>query len=360
MKKLILAAAFAAVCLSLAACSSSAVSAPVSAPSTSDSVQVSLSDTANADETADVPDDSLQQVQKITLSGNPEDVFTAETDCYTEGDKVVLYFGKGVNVRGDMLAMTERVMNELSSITGLDYERNCDYNEYTEFRNLGLENSTFEHINPKSEKINVVLAYNPEKHSIQCAFENGALLDEYDYDMNETGCQILYHELSHVIHLRNSGYVGRTLGEGYAVYLSELAMRQAKMPVWSHIQHYMPVSFDDSIIAKGAEGFSCEADTFEGNYDYGLRMVLFLEETYGKGTFMKVADEAVAHGFDYSYEGEDLQAAKDADTRDLIRIISAATSEDVFDRFAKWYEKSWDDKVRDYTAYMESIGQVIG
>jgi len=360
MKKLITAAAaLLSLCMFAACGGSEPVSAPA-ADTTSAADVVSVSDAADTDENQPTDNaDGTVLTEKITLSGDPDYVFTAERDCYTEGEDVVLYFGKGVAVKGDMLAKTEQIMDELSALTGLDFAKNYDEPDYIEFRNLGMENSSYDHINPNAEKINVVICYNPDNYAVQCAFEDGAVLDELDYDYEATSHQTLYHELAHVIHLRNGADLSRTLCEGYATYTTYHALKAAGIPAWSHIQHFHPMEFDDSIIRQGEDGFRCKFDRFETNYDYGMMLVTFLEETYGTDTFFRIADEAARQGFDSSYDSADVEGSLAEDTAALISIIKTVCGDDVFDRFSEWYDTDWVKHVNSYDEYMEPYMSAI-
>jgi len=356
MKKII--AAFAAVfmCAALAACA--AEPAPQPQQDSAAGTEISASDNAEQSESESEP--GKPEITYVELSGSAEDSFIAERDCYTEGEKVVLYFQKGVNVRGDMLAMTEKVMSEISEFTGLEFDNSCPYNDYCEFRNMHLEESSFEHINQGAEKINVVIAYNPDNHAVQCAFENGAVLDELDYDFEATGYQIMYHELAHVIHLRNGADTGRMMCEGYAVYITDRVMRESKLPVWSTIQYLAPVSYDASVVSQGESGFCSQFETTDDNYHYGFRLVTFLEETYGKDTFYRICELAEKERFYPGFDSEDKENTIREDTEQLAGIIKAVTSEDVFDRFAEWNEKNWSKEYDEFEKYMKSIGVEVG
>ncbi len=343
--------ALAAVFMILAACGADKEE---SSENNVSATEVTVTDTADEEKT----EDEGTGIKKITLSGNAEDTFIAEEDCYTEGENVVLYFTKGLTVRGDMLDVTEYIMEGLEGTTGLNFEYNSKYNDYIEFRGEYLTED-FSNVNVGAEKINVIIAYDPEGGAYACAYENGAVLDASDYDFELTGYQTIYHELAHVIHLRNAADISSAMDEGYAEYFSHLALKYHKLPSWTHIQYFDPYDYDQTPITQGREGFNSKFPTKNDNYHYGFRFVMFLEDTYGEGIFMKIAKEAEVQKYDASYDYYFEEESIKEDTDQLAEIIISQTSEDVFERFVKWNETEFRNKYQEYKDYMNSIGQVI-
>ena len=90
--------------------------APVTEAPTTEATTIATTATTTVATTAkaEVPTES-----RITLSGNASDKFTADKYCYAESDKVILYFEKGVEIRGDMLKTAEEVIADLENYTGL-------------------------------------------------------------------------------------------------------------------------------------------------------------------------------------------------------------------------------------------------
>ena len=344
----------AAMCMVLAACGEDKNNTDntVDTPVASETDTVTENDTEEPDNTQEVG------MKKITLSGNAEDTFVAEEDCYTEGEDVVLYFAKGLTVRGDMLEITEYVMEGLEGTTGLNFKHNSKYNDYIEFRGEYLTGD-FSNINVGAEKINVIIAYDPEGAVYACAYENGAVLDASDYDFEFSGYQTIYHELAHVIHLRNAADLSSAMNEGYAEYFSHLALKYHKLPSWTHIQYFDPYDYDQTPITQGREGFNSKFPSKIDNYHYGFRFVMFLEDTYGEGTFMKIAKEAEVQKYDASYDYYFQEESIKEDTDQLAEIIISQTSEDVFERFTDWNETEFRNKYQEYKDYMNSIGQDI-
>lgn len=347
MKKRIAAIALAMLCALSAGCTAANPEQPelpeVAVPSAAD-----LSPT-DAAETETDP-------RVITLSGSADDTFVAECDCFAEGEDVVLYFQKGVTIKGDMLEITEKVMDDLCQTTGLTFDKKYSPDFYSDCFDLYFEPGTFADVNQDADKINILIVDLSGEY-IQWASENNAILEAADYNYDETFHQTIYHELSHVIQARNGVGLGGMMNEGYASYIADKAMRAQNMPAWNTVQYYFPASYDDSVIALGETGFSHSFDEKDNNYQYGIRFVTFLNDVYGEDSFIRILNEATALGFDEGYYPDDQENSLREDTEQLKTIIKSQTSEDVFDRFAGWYAENWSVRGDEYIAYMESIGQ---
>ena len=319
--------------------------------STSDKVTSSITESDSSSETATAP--------KIHLSGNPNDTFVAQSDCYVESDKVILFIQKGVTVKGDAIRITEKVMNDLTSSSGMTFDKNyTPESTLSDWQERYFDKNSFTNINSNMDKINVLIV-NLENDEIQWATDNIAALDQKDFDYNNTYYTTIYHELSHVLQFRNGVSLGSVMNEGFATYLADTAGRMAKYPIWDSVQFYYPANFDSSIITSGEKSFKYMYDDRDNNYNYGIRFITFLNDTYGKDLFKNILSEATKQGFSSGWGSDNEEADKKNNTESLIKIIKSQTSNDVFDKFAKWYEKNWSIKGKEYVAYMKSIGQDI-
>lgn len=334
MKKRITAIIMAMLCLLLTACSGTQSGGTANDVSDSNAV--------------------VRDERYIELSGDENDSFVAEEDCYTEGDDVVMFFQKGVTVTGDMLAVTERVMSDLCETTGLTFDKNHDPESYMDCLGMYFENGKFADINSDMTKVNVIIA-NLED-TLQYASDNNAILESADYDYEQTYYQTIYHELTHVIQMRNGVSLGSVMDEGYATYIADKAQRAQKMQAWNTVQYYFPYSYDDSVVSLGENGFKHYfVDDRDANYQYGIRFITFLYDVYGDEMFGKILKEATEKGFDSGYDPEDANTITE-DTEELKIIIKSKTDEDVFEKFADWYADNWSVKGAEYVKYMESIG----
>jgi len=317
---------------------------------------------------AEIPDSSQTEVisdadavsatdgdkRRIELSGDPNDKFIADSNCYAEGEHVIIYFQKGVCVRGDMITIAEKVMADITEVSGLSFEKNYEPPEgYTAFTEL-YDMQDLDGINSDHEKINLYVV--TLGNSIQWAIDNSAILEPEDFDYEATSYQTLYHELTHVAHMRNGVSLGGTLSEGYAVYIAYEAQKANEMPVWSAIQYFGTNDlFDDSIISGGEAAFCHMYDDNNWDYQYGFRFVTFLFEEYGDSAFDNILQSATSQKYSDAYSPNSPEE-KAADNEELISIIKENTSEDVFVRFTEWYNESWDLEINEYNEYMNSIG----
>lgn len=293
---------------------------------------------------------------KIELSGKPEDTFTATSDCYVESDKVILFIQKGVTIKGDTLKITEKVMNDLSVTSGLTFNENyTSEDSLIDWQENYFDKDSFTDINKNKDKINVLIT-KLENGEIQWANDNIALLDQNDFIFKDTQYQTIYHELSHVIQFRNGISLGSVLDEGFATYLADKAGRTARFPIWNSVQYFYPYQFDESIVKGGEKTFKYMYGDKDTNYQYGIRFITFLYDTYGKDAFNRILAEATKEEFSSGWDAKDENGSQKRNTELLVKIIKSQTSNDVFEKFTTWYVKNWSIKGKEYKVYMKSIG----
>lgn len=291
---------------------------------------------------------------KIELSGNADDKFIAEENCYAESERVVMFIQKGREVRGDMLKVTEKVMDDLTAATGMPFERN--YNDgLTEEISFHFGEGAFEGINEGNEKVYVILTELSD--TVPTASESGIVVDSIDYDYKELAYQTIYHELAHVNHLMNGANLGSALSEGFAVYASEKALKQQNMPLWNQYAYYFPYNLDESAFSEGEEGFRYDFPEKDFNYHYGFRFMHFLADTYGEDCFKNILDKASAERFSPAYTIGGPENQEEITNENLINIVKSQTDDDVFDKFSKWNKNHWNEKIAAFEAYNASIGE---
>lgn len=323
-------------------------------------VDVSDKETETDDSEEDEPeeDDAAGIVLEdciVELSGRAEDTFTAEYDCYTDSDAVILFFAKGVTVKGDMLKITEKIMSDLSRQSGLDFKKKHNFEPLNLF-DMYYENTEFPKIDPGNKKVHIYIVP-PDTEMYNWAFDGGIVVSTDSYDFDETKHQVLYHELSHVLHTRNGVSLTPLMNEGYAVFMSYHTMRACGIPSEETRQYfcspeYPTGRFDDSIIGLGEEGFMIPYGRRVDTYHYGFRLITFLNEVYGEDAFVDILDAATDEGFDEGYSDENEKEDIRQDQLEMIEIIKSETDDDVFDKFAEWYELNWEDRYEDYLDYM--------
>lgn len=294
---------------------------------------------------------------KITLSGKPDDIFVAEADCYTENDEIVMYFQKGITIKGDMLEIANKVMNDLCETTGLHFNKNYDSDEIYEFMDMYFAPGIFTEINSDESKINILVVNLGD--AVEWASDNNAILDQSDFDYDTSFYAALYHELSHVLQFRNGVSLGSMMDEGFATYIENKTRLSHNIPAWTAAQYYFPASggFDESLISGGEETFSYMFDDIDTNYQYGFRFITFLYETYGEDIFADILAEATKTKFSSSYDENNMEASVKANSQQLLKIIKSVTTKNALSDFSQWYDDNWAALGQEYMEEVNALGQ---
>ena len=275
---------------------------------------------------------------KIEVSGNPEDTFTTTKECYVESDQVVIYLPAGATINGDIVEVTEKVMSDLSETTGLNFNKNVEPDGYTDCKSEYYDEPLFEEINKDNSKINIFVTHD----AYPCVYENTAVVNVSDYDFEYMSYQTLYHELTHVLHLRNGVDLGSVMDEGYATYLAYVCAMEHGIPAWDAIQYFQPVEDKVTpIIAGGKDSFKYQMEVKDENYHYGFRFVWYLTETYGEDIVYKLMVEAGRRNFSAAITVGQEEKTFNHNNELLKEIIISQTSETVFEDFASWNSANW-------------------
>ena len=304
--------------------------------------------TTVAETDAQIPTEKL-----ITLSGNADDKFIADEYCYAEGERVVIYFEEGVEVRGDMIKIAEQVMSELEDYTGLKYSRNFRGNRFFPIYFFEPEMKIFKNVNSDFKKVNIYVV--DLGKSLAYANDKGCVVESEDFDFDESSWQTLYHELSHVLHMKNGVTIGSTLSEGFAIYTKYETMKKSKKASWSTVQYFGNDKIGADILSKENAGFQYVFDEREPNYQYGFRFVTFICETYGDDAIIKIINDATEERFDSTIYDMETENFKETNEQ-MIKIIKRNTSDDVFVKFAEWVPVNWPKEEQEFWDYMKSIG----
>ena len=328
--------------------------APVTEAPTTEATTIATTATTTVATTAkaEVPTES-----RITLSGNASDKFIADKYCYAESDKVVIYFEKGVEIRGDMLKTAEEAMTDLENYTGLKFSKNYQGNHFCADTIYLFEPDMkrFENVNPDFKKVNIYIV--TLGNSIQYTDQTGIVVESSDFYREETFCQVLYHELTHLLHLRNGNSIGTVLNEGFAEHTTYEVLKKRKSAPWSIIQYFgNGYQLDPTLFDQKDAGFRYVFDKKDDNYHYGFRFVTFIYQTYGPDVMNKIISDATASGFDVSYSGGPDNRFSEAKNEELKKIIKRNTSEDVFEKFSVWVKNNWAEEEKEYYDYMQSVG----
>lgn len=299
---------------------------------------------------------------EIKLSGNSDDSFVAEEDCYILTENAVLYIESGSAVRGDLAECAEKKMADVSKTTGLDFKlKKRQTDDVQSILDLYYDSESFKGMNEDNSRVNLMIV-TLEGAEIEWAGCNYAVLDDQDLYYDCETADVAHHELTHTVFLNNGADLGPTLNEGIATFFSEKNMEQQGAHTWSWIQYYDQFGFDDKCILDGADGFDHAfhyADDRSFHYVYGFTFCKFLEDTYGKDIFIKLLNAATADGFDASYSPDDEAGSLAEDTEHMKKIIISVTEKDVFEKFAEWYSAEWGNEKQEWKDYMTSIGEDV-
>ncbi len=300
---------------------------------------------ASTQETLPEPDPPL------ILSGEAQDQITLEDYDYYEGDNYVLNFERGAVIYGDIALRIELVMADLEGYYGLSYgnegyeapsEWKTDYGFYA----LGR-------VNRDQSKIDIIICRDVGDGTIQWSTSNEVKLFDADLTPDAQSLGIVYHELTHLLRLRQSPSLGQVLEEGIAIHSADHFSRERGEPYWDMVQFIdtdtMHCMFDDSFILSDPEEAFREANTCDRSgdqieYQYGIRFVTFLIEEYGPDIVSTLSENAAARTF------------TDTDNDTIIEIIKESTSDDVFERFAEWLPSGWADYSNGWASYMSGLG----
>ncbi len=352
--------------------------ATTTAPETTTSVQdtqteektTAVTTTAATEETTAAPVESKPQdaaynkgkAPEIKLSGNPDDIFVAEEDCYILTENAVLYIKSGATVRGDLAECAEKKMADVSKVTGLDFKlKKRQTDSVQSVLDLYYDSGSFKGMNEDDSRVNLIIV-TLEGAEIEWAGCNYAVLDDQDLYYDCETADVAHHELTHTVFLNNGADLGPTLNEGIATFFSEKNMEQQGSHTWSWIQYYDHYGFDDKCILDGADGFDHAfhyADDRSFHYVYGFTFCKFLEDTYGEDIFRKLLNAATADGFDASFSSDDEAGSLAEDTEHMKKIIISVTEKDVFEKFAEWYSSEWGNEKQEWKDYMTSIGEDV-
>jgi len=331
--------------------------APVTSEPESISVAEVVSETPEVvseevpEEPEEVFPDPVEPVAVFT--GDPEKVILFDENTYYEADKFFIYFGKDAKVRDDTIENLTKVMCDVEDLFGLSYDTDRVMDE-DDWRNFYYGGS-FEYVNPKNGKPNILILPDPKDDTVEWAYQNTVMLYDSSLDPNGQTYDTTYHELTHLLFARQCGSLGQVIDEGTASYAQYHLSKKDNFAAWSTIQFLdyngYSSTYDDSGIyadpeAEFLKSLSTDRDGRQINYQYGFRFVTFLMEQYGPDIMAKICDTANAHDLDNGNKQTGL----------LVNIIKEATSDDVFTEFKDWLPDGWNEFGRDYTEYMKQFG----
>lgn len=291
----------------------------------------------------------------IKFSGKAKDVFTLKADSYYEGDKFVIFAQKGAKLRGDVPKNISKIMGDLEKLFYMSYKK-TEFTFEDDWRDIYFGGS-FQGINSDLSKVSIIILKDPEDDTIQTAFGNETTLFDTDFDPVKGSYGTVYHELAHVLRLRQGENMSSVLEEGVALYAQDKLSRKYKKADWDMISYVncygYSTPYSDKNLKEDPEKEFIRAATAprsseQPEYQFGIRFVYFLTETYGNDIIKKISETSRKYEFAENGTGTDIDT--------VVKVIKEATSQDVFIRFKKWVPGGWKKYCKDYLKYMKKFG----
>ncbi len=287
----------------------------------------------------------------LTFSGKAEDTIEVTENSYYEGSNYVLYLKQGAKVPGNLPQQIERVMQEEEELFHLSYEKGTKCNDPRVWINT-YYNGGYSGLNPENKKVNILIVPDPGTGEVAWS-DSGSIMLFSEELFPDQPFDTTYHELAHVLRLRQGPNLGQAMEEGIGLYAQDRISRLENFPTWSMIQYCdsngYQSPYDASKITADPEGEFRRVTLMERTaeqefYHYGFRFVTFLMQTYGPDAVAKVTEVSKK----YSFEEKDVDA--------IVRVIKEAFGEDVFTKFGEWLPTGWKAWCDDYCAYMKQFG----
>ena len=291
----------------------------------------------------------------IKFSGKAKDVFTLKADSYYEGDRFVIFAQKGAKLRGDVAKNVKTIMSDLEKLFNMSYKK-TKYTFEDDWRDVYFGGS-FKGINSDLEKVSIIILKDPKDGSIETAWGNETTLFDTDFDSVKGTYETVYHELAHVLRLRQGENLSSVLEEGVALYAQDKLSRKYKKADWEMIQYVncygYSTPYSDKNLKEDPEKEFIRAATSprsseQPEYQFGIRFVYFLTEEYGKDVIKKISETSRKYEFAENGTGTDIDT--------VLKVLKEATSEDVFTRFKKWVPGGWKKYCKGYLTYMKKFG----
>ncbi|SCW26345.1 hypothetical protein SAMN02910456_00043 [Ruminococcaceae bacterium YRB3002] len=362
MKRVILVAAVVAASVCFVSCKDTQITMEVT--SSSEDTYASDAETAAAESAAaesEVTTPSAPAEPVLEFSGDPQDIMNIGEDSYYEGENYVLFVAAGSVLTGDTPAKISEVMDSLEELYGLSYSYKGNVHE-DDWRTRYFSGS-FTGINRDMSKASILIIPDPHDDSIEWTYGNEVLLHDTTLSVEHGYYDGLYHELAHLLRLRQSNMLGSVMEEGVALYAQDRLSRENDYPNWSMLQYvtyggYVSM-YDDSVIYDDPEGEFIRASLAERSgaqtdYQYGFRFVMFLMENYGTDIISKISVKAR----EYDLSSLESVSPDEKDMRTVVEIIKSCTEDDVFAKFVKWLPSGWEAYCREYVKYIERFSDM--
>ena len=290
---------------------------------------------AGNDEQTQAPEADVDELSEL-LARETGEMISFEKNTYYSGDRFALWIEKGAVLPRDVADRIKEVMEKEEALYGLSYDDHL-FAENATARDFFFGDG-FRGIPYPEDKVNVMIRVYKNDGAVEWADTNEVVFFDEDFDPEKSSGEVFYHEMAHVLRLRQSPNLGSVLEEGIGNYAEWRIALELGTPCWEMIQYvdddtYL-ITFDPSAMLEDPEKAFREytlADrsSSQNEYHYGTRFVAFLMEEYGTDVIARLSEAAAKRQFTW----------QDVDV--IEEILRETTSEDVFERFGAWLPEGW-------------------
>ena len=289
------------------------------------------------------------EIRRIELSGRKEDYLTTTDYCYTEGDRCILLFEKGVRIPGDIADKTDLIIEELER--QLDYSfdvpnvRTCDSSTCR----LGF--NPWKYLD-RGGKVEILFCNYGNEIGGTGGTDSGVTINNrhlFSVYKDENGVEheyinyfVIAHELTHTLTFRYA-YLTQIMTEGGADYFGEqvvLALADKGEDFALSAEHEgLQIATKYDINAANAEDyfsgdFSGGPADVECRYIVGRMFCKFVSGQYGSTFMHDYIAEAVRAEYFYPVKSAYFNQA---DLEWHISAMKQIFGDDIFKEFGAWY-----------------------
>ncbi|MCR5531018.1 MAG: InlB B-repeat-containing protein [Lachnospiraceae bacterium] len=311
-------------------------------------------------------DDPNSGLNKLTLSGNPEDRFITDKYYYMEGEKFFLFLDKDLDLPGDFADNIAIIMDELEKEIGLLFDNVgelrpvtsndivlCDpWKAISVGKKLPIyvlvDRDKASYIPVSSSDGRYVVFYFFELYSKEFVdsvpeYKNNPMLFE-----DHVQYEAMAHELTHALSGRFYAGITNTMSEGSAEYYCNLVMKnlsetkEAFKKSYDSYEASKMYRISTDVTSETAEtviagDFSNVSFANRGpQYMLGRMLCEFLAESYGTNFFIDYLTMAKEKGLTSEHNEENPISQPKEHAKAMKELYGA----DVFARFGEWYQEN--------------------
>ena len=271
----------------------------------------------------------------LILSGSADDEYITTQPEYVISDEIILFLPENTKLYGNTMDLINDILDLVEKETGMSYKNDSKY--FTTYSpggevSLYYGPDTFAGVDIERDMLCVCVM--PEEEALPQARPKGIVIHPSDLEITAGHGDTIVHEMVHVVEKANGCYLGTTLVEGLATYMSSRITSKSQDIPFDFDAEATYSAYWEDITVENAESKYCEdySHLWE-HYLYGYRFVTFLYENYGEDVYRDILER--------TNEVSDVDLAENRE-KDMAPIIKEVTSQDVFVKFAQWLEQNQD------------------